>query len=84
MLQIPQPAHRAMKRLSGDCAQTQEHPLARGGRCHACSVFCMEGGEHLAKGQWHLGEGSDRFLYPSVPSHKTNRHAAMEPAERRT
>lgn len=59
-------------------------PSCKRGRHHASSVFCVEGSRHLAKGQWHLGEGSDRFLYPSVPSHKVNGGVATEPAGRRT
>jgi len=78
----PQSARRATKRPSADCAQTQEYPLARVGGCHTSSVFCMEGGGHLAKGQQHLDEGSDRFLYPSVPSHKANGGVATESVER--
>lgn len=38
----------------------------------------------MAKGQLHLGKGSDKFLHPSIPSHKANGDVAREPAERRT
>lgn len=68
--------------------QETKHRLCPGlrvlfGKYPVCSVLCMGGGGNLAKGQWHLGEGSDRFLQLGALSHKANGGVAMEPAERR-
>lgn len=57
--------------------------LAAGELCPVCCVLCVGGSGSLAEGQWHLGEVSDRFLQPSVLSHKANGGVAMQPAERR-
>lgn len=65
-----------------DQAQT-ECCLAGRDLCPGYCVLCMGGSGNLAKGQWHLGGGSDRFLQPSALSHKANGGVAMQPGERR-
>lgn len=82
MLHMP-PLHTEQPRDQTQIVPRPPCPLASVGLCPVCSVLCMAEGGNLEKGWWHLGEGSDRFLQPSVLSHKANEGVAMEPAERR-